>query len=494
MRICEARSVHAGCMIPASVAGVWAAERIPTPKATWIPATPAGEPAHYFLVVSSGAGGVLRAFIRNPEFNAGTVFGTRDTLPAVNADGTLTLPDITPDSLTLTFHRASEAELRWFYPRQTPAWRYHPPDVLPDGWRVGTLASAGMDEAPIAALMAPIVALRSPMLLSPYIHSISIERHGVLVLDEYFYGFTAETPHDVRSAGKSVTTLLAGRAIEDSHRFTPSSHVLPLLTKYAPVANDDARKRAMTVGDLMTMSSGLACDDNDDNSPGNENTMQSRPAGTDWYRYTLDLPMTSQPGTRAVYCTAGINLLGAIISAATDTPLTSYFQQRFASPMQFGTYAMWLQPNPAPFAYMGGGDHFRPRDFLKFGALLLDGGTWNGRSIVDRSWIDASIVPRSAPEGEGDRYGYGWHLWRVDVDGRSYDVVNAGGNGGQLMIVVPKLDVAVMVTAGNYNQYPVWRRFLPDVVRAVISSCHDAVAADSTRRHLRRRSSQSDAR
>ncbi len=459
-------------MIPPAMTGVWAAERVPAPRATWIPATPLGRPAHYFLVVSKGEDGNIHAFVRNPEFNAGVSFGTRDTLPSPAPDGTLTLSNVTPeDARPLVFHRASAAELRWFYPRETAAWTYHVPTKLNDGWSVGTLSSVRINEGPIREVIEPIVALRSPSLRSPYIHSFAVERHGVLVLDEYFYGFSADAAHDVRSAGKSVTTLLVGRAIQDSHRFSPASPVLSLLPQYRTATHDDARKQAMTVADLMTMSSGLACNDNDDASPGNEDTMQSQPSGTDWYRYTLDLPMTAQPGTRAVYCSAGINLLGAIIATQTQMPLTTYFAQRFAIPMQFGAYAMWLMPPPAPFAYMGGGDYFRPRDFLKFGALILSRGRWNGREIVAPSWIDASIVPRSVPEGEGDRYGYGWHLTSVDVDGRSYDVINAGGNGGQLMIVVPKLDVAIMVTAGNYNQFPIWRQFLPAAVTAVVRAC-----------------------
>ncbi len=184
-------------------------------------------------------------------------------------------------------------------------------------------------------------------------------------------------------------------------------------------------------------------------------------------------PDDRRTGSRALYCTAGINLLGAVVQTATRVPLESYLHERFAVPMQFGTYATWIMPDPLE-AYMGGGDYYRPRDFLKFGQLILDGGIWNGHRIVDSSWIRESIVPRTAPEGEGDRYGYGWHLSSVTVDGRAYGVVNAGGNGGQLMIVVPELDAAVMITAGNYNQFPVWRTFLEEAVSAVARACAPA--------------------
>jgi CubicO group peptidase (beta-lactamase class C family) len=222
----------------------------------------------------------------------------------------------------------------------------------------------------------------------------------------------------------------------------------------------------------MTMSSGLACDDNDDDSPGNEDVMQTQTAQPDWYKYTLDLPMAYDPGARAVYCTAGINLLGAIVAKATGTALTQYFYDRFAAPMQFGRYGMWLMPAPVTAAYVGGGDYFRPRDFLKFGQLFLNRGTWNGRPIVDAGWLRESVVQRTVmnpdASGGGDRYGYTWHLSTLSVAGRSYEVINAGGNGGQIMAVVPALDMAVMITAGNYSQYPVWNAFLPQVAGAAI--------------------------
>ncbi|HEY6449054.1 MAG TPA: serine hydrolase domain-containing protein [Candidatus Cybelea sp.] len=488
-------------MVPlAALVGLWAATQSPAPVTNqWIqPAngpwprysiavTPLDETMHYFLVVTKKPDGSLQAFVRNPESNAGSSLGTRTLLvddgkllfrcpgqPDVagsTAGDTLTIGFPTREAV-LTFHRVSPQELRWYFPRATSSWTYRRPTSGGDGWSVDTLADVGLRESPIAEVMQAIVSLRSPTLRSPYIQSVAIARHGRLVLDEYFYGFTPESPHDVRSAGKSVTTLMVGRAIEDSHRFSPQTPVLSFLPQYLPVGRDDPRKRRMTVANLMTMSSGLACDDNDENSPGNEDTMQAQTRQPDWYKYTLDLPIQYDPGSRAFYCSAGINLLGAIVSRATGLPLERYFYDRFALPMQFQRYAMWLMPPPTNAAYMAGGDYFRPRDFLKFGQLFLSHGKWNGRQILDDGWLRDSVVTRTVMNedaaGEGDRYGYGWHLASLEINGRRYGVVNAGGNGGQIMAVVPDLDMAVMIMAGNYNQYPVWSAFLQQVVGAAI--------------------------
>lgn len=454
----------------ADVTGIWAASRPAALEHRWVPTTPSFT-EHYFLVVSRQPDGTLQAFVRNPEENAGARLRAfaLDPSRVLHADGAIVL-DV-GDVSALQFHRATRQDLVWFYPLSTTTWRYVAPADLGDGWQTATLADEGMRVEPIADFIEPIVSDRAPTMRSPYIQSVAIARHGRLVLDQYFYGFAADQPHDVRSAGKSVTTLMVGEAME-GRAFSSSTPVLSLLPQYRPVARDDARKQRMTVADLMTMASGLACNDNDDSSPGNEDTMQSQPAGTDWYRYTLALPMVAEPGTRAVYCSAGINLLGAIVQTATQVPLDVDFRNWFAAPMGFGTYSMWLMPPPTNAAYMAGGDRFRPRDFLKFGQLILDRGRWNGRQIVDANWIAQSIVPRTAPEGEGDRYGYGWHISDAVVDGRSYHVINAGGNGGQLLIVIPALDVSVMLTAGNYNQFPVWRQFLPEVVNAVVRACN----------------------
>ncbi|HYK52811.1 MAG TPA: serine hydrolase domain-containing protein [Candidatus Eremiobacteraceae bacterium] len=440
---------------------------------------PIADTTHFYLTVTQDADGSLTTFLRNPEVNAGARIGVR-TL-AVNGDSLRFRADGKPDIIgaydssaktlqlslagyptPFTFKKVDAGATPGFAPRAgSSTFVYQEPVQKNDGWQTASLTDVGLDPAKVAAFVDSILASPATSPSAPYITSVSIARHGKLVLDEYFYGYDASTVHDVRSAGKSITTLMVGDAMEDDSNIKTTTRLYDLLPQYDDALSSDPRKKNITVADLMTMSSGLACDDNDDSSPGNEGTMQSQTAVPDWYRYTLALPVVADPGSKAVYCSAGINVLGAVIATANRGSLADYFYDRFAGPMQFGPYALPMMPPPLNAAYMAGGGQFLPRDFLKFGQLILNGGTWNGRRIVDSQFIAAATSPHSGLNSPDD-YGYGWHLSTFDVGGVSYPAINAGGNGGQLLFVIPKLDMAVMITADNYGQYGVWRHFQTD--------------------------------
>jgi CubicO group peptidase (beta-lactamase class C family) len=235
-----------------------------------------------------------------------------------------------------------------------------------------------------------------------------------------------------------------------------------LFAEYKDFANPDPRKQKITVEDLLTMDSGYACDDNDDDSPGNEDTMQGQDKQPDWYKYTLDLPMQDEPGDKkAVYCTGAINLLGGILRNTTHMRLTEFFQKYYAGPLDIHDYHMNLMPTGD--AYMGGGIYLRPRDMLKLGQLYLDGGQWNGRQVVSKKWTEFATTQYSFfPANDyaaGHGYGYTWHLHDVAAKGHTYKAYVAEGNGGQLVMVVPELDLAAVITAGNYGNFPTWRKF-----------------------------------
>src|SRR5581483_7491890 len=227
---------------------------------------------------------------------------------------------------------------------------------------------------------------------------------------------------------------------------------------------------------LMTHSAGLACDDNDDASPGNEATMQSQTAQPDWARYALDLPMAHDPGTRYAYCSANLNLTGAALSARTGSWLPALFERTIARPLQFGAWFWNLTPTGD--GYAGGGVELLPRDFLKVGQAYLDGGRWRGRRIVDTSWVKAStaphmdVTPQTTGLSEDDfqnayiraQDGYAWHLNRLKAGDRVFQDYEATGNGGQLLIVVPEADLVVAITGGNYGQGGIWSRWRDTIV------------------------------
>ncbi len=427
-----------------------------------------------YLRIDRGAGGGLKAFLVNPEYNLG-----RGVLYDVERDGdAIVLRDPKRAGWALNgrldeetgqlridwqgigvfaFTRRDRNDAVGYYahtPAQSPPTALRTPIATDDGWRTASLGEAQLQVATMQQLQRTIASSDTPGPGDPMVHSLLVARHGRLVFEKYMHGYSREQPHDTRSAGKSFASLLVGMAIDHGADVDATSPVLSLFPRDAPLQHLDERKRAITVGDLMSMRSGLACNDDSDASPGGEDKMQRQQATRDWYRFTLDLPMAQAPGAdAAVYCSAGINLLGGVVRNATGRRVVDVFQDWIARPMQMQGYHLNLMPDDD--LYLAGGLQLRPRDMLKLGQLYLDGGVWNGRRLVSRQWIDASVA-RHATFGVNHDYGYAWHLHTFRVDGRDYRSYAAEGNGGQFVIVVPELDLVVGITAGNYREFPVW--------------------------------------
>jgi CubicO group peptidase (beta-lactamase class C family) len=378
--------------------------------------------------------------------------------------------------------RRTPQEAAKFFPRPLGSgpYEYREPPVGVDGWETARAGDLGIDEAAIARMVQSIIdgdpAARRPSL----IHSILVAYRGKLVLDEYFFGFERDQPHDLRSAGKTFASILLGAAIKDGAKIRPDTKIYSLMSASGPFANPDPRKAEITLSHLMTHSAGLACNDNDGASPGNEDTMQAQSGQPDWWKYTLDLPMTNDPGKRYAYCSANINLAGGALTTATGTWLPELFRQKVADPLQFIDWHWNLMPNDE--GYLGGGAFLRPRDLLKVGQAFLDDGVWKGRRIVSAAWVKESTAPRmkitpattglSAEEFQ-EAYSEGedalaWHLNGLRVGERRYAAYAATGNGGQVLIVVPELELAAVFTGGNYMQGGIWGRWADQLIGGYI--------------------------
>jgi CubicO group peptidase (beta-lactamase class C family) len=267
------------------------------------------------------------------------------------------------------------------------------------------------------------------------------------VLEEYFHGEHRDRLHDTRSAAKSVTSVLVGAAIEAGATVALSTPVYRAMNGGTYPPDLEPRKRALTLEHLLTMSSGFHCDDTDEKAPGNEEVMQEQTAEPDYYRYMLAVPMVTAPGEKAVYCSGNSNLaLGVLGRAMGESPLDA-FERLVAAPMGIRRYVWGLDPAGNP--YGGGSMHFLPRDFLKFGQLLLDEGTWRGRRILGRAYARRATSPLYHLRGRV--YGYQW--WGLDYPykDRTVHAFYAGGAGGQAVIVIPELDLVIATLGGNYS-------------------------------------------
>lgn len=175
--------------------------------------------------------------------------------------------------------------------------------------------------------------------------------------------------------------------------------------------------------------------------------------------------MAAAPGEKAVYCSAGVNLIGGVLLNTTGRPVAELFEDYLASPLQIRRYYLNLMPTGE--AYCGGGLFIRPRDALKFGQLYLDGGVWNGRRVISKAWIAASTSPHSKIHDDS-AYGYNWWLYTLHAGGHTYDEWEMGGNGGQIIAVIPALDMVVEFTGSNYGRFDIWSKFQSDLIPNVI--------------------------
>lgn len=419
----------------------------------------------FYLLVEPRPDGSLGATLRNPERD----FGTWLRVDRLERDGDIVRLlgshperaiggsyDAERDVISLDFPSRGgsydftrEGDESDFYPRgRSPGtYVYAPPPVRDDGWPTGTLEDVALDRAAIERFVQRLLDRPMTGMEAPQVHGVLLARHGRLVLEEYFHGEHRERLHETRSAAKSLTATVVGAALEAGAPLALSSPVYRVMNGGAFPPGLEPRKRAMTLEHLLTMSSGYHCDDTDPAAPGNEDAMQDQAEEPDYLRYTLRVPMASDPGEKAVYCSANPNLaLGVLARATGESPLAT-FDRLLAGPLQIRRYGWPLDPAGNP--YGGGGVQLLPRDFMKLGQLMLDGGTWQGRRILGEDFV--ARASSSLYHLRNVTYGYLW--WGIDYPykDRTVHAFYAGGAGGQAVMVIPELDLVIATYAGNYG-------------------------------------------
>ncbi len=327
------------------------------------------------------------------------------------------------------------------------------PPVLDDGWDTASLAEMGIDPAPILEMIETEIlpAPAGPNDLS--VHAILIARHGKLVVEEYFHGYHRDLPHDSRSASKSVTAILAAAVMQSGASWSWDTPVYSSLNMDELLQREPARSD-ITLRHLVNMNSGLDCDDRNPESAANEDSLWDNADDLDFYLHTLNVDVVHAPGEVTAYCSASANLAGGVIAASTDHSLLQLIDRLVTEPLDIRRYSVPVPPDGHPF--MGGGTRWLPRDFLKFPQLLLNNGEWNEQRVLSSTNVRRILTPEVKIDGGRD-YGYLWFTEDYPYEGRTVRAHFMGGNGGQIAMLIPDLQLSIVFNAGNYSDRVMFR-------------------------------------
>ena len=349
-------------------------------------------------------------------------------------------------------------------PDESPdsAYRYAPPAVTHDGWPVAHAAEKGLDPASFEDMVAAVD--RGEF---PNIDAVAVARSGELVFDRVFrtsldaedrrVGNADIAVHAQFSATKSIMSLLVGIAIDDGIFAGVETAYLDFFD-YPSLDNPDPRKAEITLGDVLGMRLGLDWNEWDPPYTSQDNQLIRLYADeVDYSKALLDLPMAADPGSQFAYNTAATISLGQAIENRGPMTLVDYGSSRLLAPLSISEVEFLETPTGLPNG--GGGFYFRTRDMVKFGQLLLDGGSWKGERIVSEAWIDESLEARTdiawAEPEKWDwqlvGYGYQWWLGYYEIGDEIVDCWVAWGFGGQWIVVVPSLDLVIAVNSRGYD-------------------------------------------
>lgn len=312
------------------------------------------------------------------------------------------------------------------------------PSSLNDGWNTENLNEVGINPVPLARMIDNIKANQFPNT-----HSVLIAREDKLVFEAYFDGYTANIPHDLRSASKSISSAMIGIAIDDQVLEGTDQKLYDCMPE-AYGYTQDSLKSIISLHDLLTMSSGL-----DVSATASEGTYQN---SANWLKTVLESEMVNPPGTYTDYGSANPFLLGVCLDERLEIPMEIYMEQKLLSPLAITNYIIQTEGTlTAP--YFGGGMYLTPRDMLKFGQLYLNGGKWKGKQIIPEYWVDLSFQKYAQLQDVKDKNEYGYQWWHKTyiVDNTEIESIEARGNGGQYIFVIPELESTVVITSGNFR-------------------------------------------
>ena len=328
---------------------------------------------------------------------------------------------------------------------------------VPSGFNNTTIASH--PRAQLDAVVARAFEEPNPQ-QSRRTRAVVVMQGGRIVAERYATGIGADTPLAGWSMSKSVMNALVGVLVQQGRLAVDSP---------APISewqHPGDQRGAITVDQLLRMSSGLRFDESQDHP--RSDVMRMLFGTGDIAAFVTGREMAFAPGTHWNYSNASSNILAvAIRNVLRDRAIYLAFPRRaLFDPL--GMSSAVLETDAAGTFIGSSYMYATARDWARFGMLYLRDGVWDGTRILPAGWIDYTRTP--APADTARKYGA--HFW-LEIPGEyggadprlPVQAFHAAGHEAQFLTIVPSRDV-VIVRLGRTRYPQAWDHaaFVRDVL------------------------------
>ena len=273
-------------------------------------------------------------------------------------------------------------------------------------------------------------------------HALLVVRNGHVVFEEYFRGWSEGRLHEMQSISKGVVSLAVGVALEQGALESLDQRIVDYFPDLE-IRNRNEWKEAITIGDILRMSTGTAYEEGFAGSPHSRLNRMRR----GWTEFWLGQKMAFEPSTGWHYDSGGVIALSAVFQRTTGMHVDDFAREHIFEPLGIERYE-W-ERNDEGHPHAGGGLHLRARDLAKIGLLMLNGGEWKGRQIVSADWVERSTRTKFRFAAEAHPFqGYAYLWWVFAPDPAVPDgsrIVAGTGLGGQYVFWIPDHDMVVVV-------------------------------------------------
>ena len=324
-----------------------------------------------------------------------------------------------------------------------PVNGYNWPSQQRDYWPTAAWETASMEDHnidPLKMTLADQFAENDPLA-----RSLLVIKDGYIVFENYYGDGGVDQSTNLWSVTKSFSSALIG-ILMDQHTLISTNQLMAELMPAYPQFND------ITLHHVLTMTTGLSW-------------AESGPLwvewvfSDDWVASALARGQVNEPGKQFYYSSGNSHFLTSLVYYSSgETPGKIAKEQLFepmgisfdtlVQPIVYNSWDEYLLPlsqtwrrDTKGIETASFGLYLTARDMAKFGFLYLNRGTWDDQILISEDWVRNSTKDHVTNIYGRYSYGYQWYITMVG----GHPSFLASGYGGQIIGVVPSLDLVVVL-------------------------------------------------